>query len=212
MSLSERVRWQPPKPDPILSDFERRCRAAKEQPFLDEKLIDDTTTACAWANFRRPRLGRFKQQGAFTFTNLLGYGQDGIVWKVDAGGQVYALKVFWDNHPPEGTRYWAIQRECQNASLLETMRHATERSGNPIWLNPKPKTWRDAALNLHAFSNEGLDRKLFRETPGAVKYSALPHLRKCYGWTMMSGKELCALPSILRPREMRPDGDRSIPG
>ncbi|RSL83423.1 hypothetical protein CEP52_016718 [Fusarium oligoseptatum] len=114
MSLSESIRWQPPKPDPILLDFERRCRVAKEQPFLDEKSIDDTTTDCAWANLRRPRLGRFKQQGAFTFTNLLGYGQDGIVWKVDAGGgQIYALKVFWDNHPPEGTRYWAVQRECQ---------------------------------------------------------------------------------------------------
>lgn len=195
----------------------------KEKPFLDEKLMDDGPTPCAWSNFRRPLLRRFKQQGTFAFTDLLGYGYDGVVWKVEVGGQVYALKVvcfvlhppsrgnslttkFWDNQPPEGTRYWAVQRECQNASLLESMRYAIEGSPDPIWLNPEPKTLRDAALNLHAFSDEGLDRKLFRNKPGAVKYSTVPNLRKCHGWTMMSGKELYALPPILRPGEVRIDG------
>lgn len=230
MSLSERIQWRPPKPDKILLSFEKRCRVAKEQPFLDEELMDDTTRACTWRNFHQPRLGRFKNQGGLAFIKLLGYGRDGIVWKVDADDHTYALKVvglsylsyispflanillltikFWDNQaPPEHTRYWAIQRECQNASLLELMRCAIERSSDPIWLSPEPKTFHDAARNLHAFSDEGRSRQRFRETPGAVKYSTVPHLRKCYGWTMISGKELCALPpSMVSPR-VRLDAD-----
>ncbi|KAH7151929.1 hypothetical protein B0J13DRAFT_251942 [Dactylonectria estremocensis] len=205
MSLSERIQWRPPNPNSLLSNFETRCQNAKQQPFLDERLMDDIPSACAWRNFRRPRLRRFKLQGSVNFTKLLGYGLDGIVWKVEIGGCVYALKVFWDNHAPEDTRYWAIQRECQNASLLEMMRFAIEHSSDSIWLNPEPKTFHDAVLNLHAFSDEGRRRQLFRKKPGVVQYSNTPQLRKCHGWTMMTGKELYALPSFARPSAVRVD-------
>jgi hypothetical protein len=77
----------------MLENFERRCRVAKEQPFLDERPMNDTAAACAWENFRRPLLGRFTRQGRIHFIILLGYGQDGIVWKVSIDRQTYALKV-----------------------------------------------------------------------------------------------------------------------
>ncbi|KAM5368762.1 hypothetical protein ACJZ2D_009316 [Fusarium nematophilum] len=205
MSLSERIDWQPPQPDLLLSNFEKRCHIAKQQPFLDERSMDDTRSACAWRNFRRPRLGHFEHQGRINFTKLLGYGLDGMVWKINVDDCAYALKVFWDNHPPKDTRYWAVQRECQNASLLEMMRFAVENSSDSIWLHPQPKTFRNALLNLHAFSDEGRTRQLFRNTPGAIQYSTTPHLRKCYGWIVISGKELCALPSKVRTPEAKVD-------
>ncbi|KAF2458181.1 hypothetical protein BDY21DRAFT_214789 [Lineolata rhizophorae] len=168
--------------------------------------MHDTASSCAWRNFRRPRLGHFEHQGRINFTELLGYGLDGIVWKINVDDCAYALKVFWDNHPPKDTRYWAVQRECQNASLLEKMRFAIENSSESIWLHPQPKTFRDALLSLHAFSDEGRSRQLYRNTPGAIQYNTAPHLRKCYGWIMISGKELCALPSKVRTLEAQVDG------
>ncbi|EWZ78679.1 hypothetical protein FOWG_17097 [Fusarium oxysporum f. sp. lycopersici MN25] len=203
MSPSERIQWQPPNSNSVLENFEKRCHHAKAQPFLDEKPMNDTAAACAWENFCRPLLGRFTRHGRIDFIKLLGYGQDGIVWEVVIDSQTYALKVFWDNQPPEGTRYWAFQRECQNASLLMKMRFAIDSSSDPIWLNPNPTTFRDAASNLHAFSNEGRSRQLHRKTLGAVKYSTAPRLRECYGWTSISGKELCTRLSILHPPEVR---------
>ncbi|KAF4446743.1 hypothetical protein F53441_9677 [Fusarium austroafricanum] len=83
------------------------------------------------------------------------------------------------------------------------MRFAIDNSSNPTWLNPNPTTFREAALNLHAFSDEGRSRQLYRKVLGAVEYSIAPHLRECYGWTSISGKDFCALPSILCPPEVR---------
>ncbi|KAG8670386.1 hypothetical protein FPOAC2_09742 [Fusarium poae] len=203
MSKPGRTEWQPPKPSPIVVEFERRCKVAKEKPFLDKKPMSDTAAACSWKDFKRPLLGRFMCHERIDFIKLLGYGEDGIVWKVNIGSQVYALKAFWDNQPPEGTKYWAFQRECQNASLLAKMRHAINDSPDPIWLHPNPTTFRDAASNLNAFSNEGRSRKLYRKTPGAVEYNTAPRLRECYGWTQLSGKELRAVPANLRPLEVR---------
>ncbi|KPM34268.1 hypothetical protein AK830_g12299 [Neonectria ditissima] len=199
MSLPDRTQRQTPNPASILSDFETTCRAAGVEPFLDEKSMDENIIACTWSNFRRPRLGRFKRLEDVDFIELLSHGQDGIAWKVGIDGYTYALKVFWDNHPPQGAQHWAMQRECQTASLLEKMRFVIERASDPVWLNPEPRTFCDAALNLHAFSDEGRSRQLFRETPGAVRCSTAPHLRRCYGWTPICGGELCALPSTLSP-------------
>ncbi|WXC67137.1 hypothetical protein SNK03_012906 [Fusarium graminearum] len=203
MSQSGRTQWQPPKPSPLPEDFERWCRVAKEKPFLDEKPMSDTAAACAWQDFKRPLLGRFTRHERVDFIELLGYGQDGIVWKVNIGSQACALKVFWDNKPLEGTKYWAVQRECQNASLLTKMRYVINNSSDPIWLHPNPTTFREAASNLHAFSDEGRSRQLYRKMPGAVEYNTAPRLRECYGWARISGRELCAIPAHLRPPEMR---------
>ena len=34
----------------------------------------------------------------------------------------------------------------------------------------------------------------------------MPHVRRCYGWKMLSGEQLYALPSNTRPPEVRVDG------
>ncbi|KAF5689155.1 hypothetical protein FDENT_4519 [Fusarium denticulatum] len=203
MSLSERIQWQPPKPNSVLENFERRCRHAKAQPFLADKPMNDTAAACAWENFRRPLLGHFASYKRIDFIKLLGYGQDGIVWEVVIDSQTYALKVFWDNQPPEGTRFWAFQRECQNASLLAKMRFAIDSSSDPVWLNPNPTSFHDAASNLHAFSDKGRSRQVYRKMQGAAEYCNAPRLRECYGWTSINGKELCTMPSVLHPPEVR---------
>lgn len=93
MSQSGRTQRQPPKPSPLLEDFERWCRVVKEKPFLDEKPMSDTAAACAWQDFKRPLLGRFTRHERVDFIELLGYGEDGIVWKVNIGSQACALKV-----------------------------------------------------------------------------------------------------------------------
>ncbi|KAG6209100.1 hypothetical protein E4U34_007719 [Claviceps purpurea] len=206
MSLSEGSQQQPPDPCP-LSRFERRCIRAKQQPFLDERPMSDTAAACAWKDFRHPLLGRFTHPGSFKFMKVLGFGVDGVVWKVRIDSQTYALKVFWHTKAPEGTDYWALQRECHNASLIAKMRFAIENSSEPIWLKPNPKTFDDAASNLHAFSAEGRSEQRFRDMPGAVEYSnsTAPRLRECYGWTSISGKELWALPPRLRPPQLTID-------
>ncbi|KAF5572760.1 hypothetical protein FPANT_12841 [Fusarium pseudoanthophilum] len=81
------------------------------------------------------------------------------------------------------------------------MRFAIATSSGTIWLNPNPTTFRDAASNLHAFSNEGRSRQRYRKMLGAVEYSTAPRLRECYGWKSISGRELCTMPSILHPPE-----------
>ncbi|KAG6160404.1 hypothetical protein E4U51_007499 [Claviceps purpurea] len=88
------------------------------------------------------------------------------------------------------------------------MRFAINNSSDPIWLNPNPKTFDDAASNLRAFSTEGRSEARFRDMPGAVEYSnrTAPRLRECYGWTSISGKELWALPLLLKPPELKING------
>jgi hypothetical protein len=83
---------------------------------------------------------------------------------------------------------------------------AIEDSTEPIYLNPEPKTLRDAVANLNAFSDEGRHRQRFRYSPGAVLYSSTPRLRECFGWTMVSGGELYELRRDLRPPRETLDG------
>ncbi|RDA91336.1 hypothetical protein CP533_1584 [Ophiocordyceps camponoti-saundersi (nom. inval.)] len=208
MSLFERIQWRPPEPSSFVSDFDRRYQKEKQQPFRDERLMDETTITCAWADFRRPLLKRCNLQGNLNFIKLLGYGMDGIVWKAEIGRQVVALKVFWDNQAPGDTQYWALQRECQNASILQMIRLAVEQDAESIWLNPEPKTLRGALQNLHAFSDEGRRRQRFRDTPGAINYSNLPQTRKAFGWTTVESEQLYALRAHLRPRAIQIDGLR----
>jgi hypothetical protein len=70
---------------------------------------------------------------------------------------------------PEGTRYWAIQRECHNAALLQMIQAAVVQSPDEtVFLAPEPKTLLDAGANLHAFSDEGRRAPRFRRLAGAV--------------------------------------------
>ncbi len=92
-SLSERTRWCPPEKSPVLAAFEERCRKAKQQPFLDETLMDEREIACSWSDFKRPLLRRYNLQGSLIFIDVVGYGVDGIVWRVEVGCRIMALKV-----------------------------------------------------------------------------------------------------------------------
>ncbi|KAK4078102.1 hypothetical protein Purlil1_12071 [Purpureocillium lilacinum] len=206
MSLTERIRWRPPEKSSLVSAFERRCRKAKQQRFLDERLMEERNITCTWSDLTRPMLKRCGLPGSITFVDLIGYGLDGIVWKVKMNNQVSALKVFWDTKAPEGTRYWAVQRECQNASLLQMIQFATEQYPDSIWLNPNPTSFSDAVRNLHAFSDEGRQRKRFRDVPGAINHTSTPRLRECFGWTTVAGGDLCALQPDVRPPRVHMDG------
>ncbi|KAG6091817.1 hypothetical protein E4U31_007204 [Claviceps sp. LM219 group G6] len=175
---------------------------ARKPSFIDEKSMSESAAACAWRDFQKPRLGRFTHQRSIRFTKLLGWGEDGIVWRVRIDSKTYALKIFWDIEP-RILNYFAFERECQNASLLAKMRFAIENSGDSIWLHPNPKTHREGVYNLHAFSDEGRSRQRYRDMPDAVKYSAPPRLRECYGWTLISGEEIWSMPKPLRPPIIR---------
>ncbi|KAK3937286.1 hypothetical protein QBC46DRAFT_267860 [Diplogelasinospora grovesii] len=183
------------KPEPL---FVKRCRVANSQPFLDEQPIVGSPDR-SWSRFRLPLLRKCPFDAKIEFGDILGYGVDGAVWKVSIGGRPFALKVFWDNKVPEGTCYYAIQRECHNAALLQMIQSAVEESNEPIYLNPDPKTRQDAVANLHAFSDEGRRRQSFRDMPGSAQYTSTPRLRQCFGWIQVNERELFALPRRKRP-------------
>ncbi|EGY20899.1 uncharacterized protein VDAG_02423 [Verticillium dahliae VdLs.17] len=185
------ARWRPPRPL-----FTERCDAVKKSPFLDFRPITDKPDL-QWENFRQPLLKKSPLLTEIEYQCQLGFGVDGIVWKVEIEGKAYALKVFWDNTPPSGTRYWAVQRECQNAALLEMIRNAINTSDQPVCLHPKPQTHADAVANLRVFSIEG--RQRFRNTPGAIEYSSAPRFRQCMGWASIRGSHLLALDNNIRP-------------
>lgn len=56
-------------------------------------MVESTAAACTWQDLRTPRLRQYKREGEIAFTRLLGFGLDGIVWKVETCGHTYALKV-----------------------------------------------------------------------------------------------------------------------
>ncbi|KAG5959549.1 hypothetical protein E4U56_004904 [Claviceps arundinis] len=91
MSLSEANQQQ--LPELGLSRRERRSIRAKQLPFLEERPMTDTVADCAWKDLVNPLLGRFTHQGSFRFLKFLGFGVDGVVWKVRIDSQTYALKV-----------------------------------------------------------------------------------------------------------------------
>ncbi|KAG6075578.1 hypothetical protein E4U15_005589 [Claviceps sp. LM218 group G6] len=196
--LYKRIKRPAPKRRPSPDRSIRPYILPQEQPFLDEKPMSESAAACAWQDFQKPRLGRFMHQRSIRFTKRLGCGEDGMVWRVRIDSKTYALKIFWDTQQRPQC-YWAFRRECQNVSLFAKMRFAIENSANSIWLHPNPKTHREGLYNLHAFSEEGRIRQRYREMPDAVKYSAAPRLRECYGWISISGEEIMKMPQALRP-------------
>ncbi|KAL7788362.1 hypothetical protein V8C37DRAFT_411642 [Trichoderma ceciliae] len=191
-----------PSPHATARKFRDRYVTQKQKPFRDAQAMIGPPDG-SWASFRRPLLRAFPlSQHEIVWHDKLGYGVDGAVWKVRIDGRFYALKVFWDNKPPDGLRYWAVQRECQNAALLQMIRAAVETSTEPIYIKAKPKTWRDAARNLHAFSTEGRRESRFQQDMAdsiPVSASSFPQFRECFGWMMISGAELCSLNPKLRP-------------
>ncbi|KAL6802795.1 hypothetical protein GGI42DRAFT_32702 [Trichoderma sp. SZMC 28013] len=183
-----------------LEALTERHKAQKQAPFRDDQLMTGRPD-CSWASILQPRLRACPLPRSFIWREKLGYGLDGTVWKVEVNGQPYALKVFWDNKPPSGTRYWAFQRECQITALLQIIQAAVEASAEPIYLRKEPKTWKDAVQNIYAFSDEGRLKPKFRNTANSIPItaSAFPRIRECFGWLTISGAELSGLDPKLWP-------------
>jgi hypothetical protein len=76
---------------------------------------------------------------------------------------------------------------------------AVQESNEPIYLNPDPKTHKDAVANLQAFCDERQQRQKFRDMPGAAQYTSTPRIRQCFGWTKVNERQLSALPPGKRP-------------
>ncbi len=123
---------------------------------------------------------------------------------------------FWDFEPPKSLRYWGVQRECQNAALLQMMETAVEQAvaaQRPVLVIPDPASHDDAKVNQAAFCDEGRQHQPrlpaqqqpepSAETPAAVlgvrAITTVPRMRKCYGWLTLPRGLFDGTPSWLRP-------------
>ncbi|KAM7191161.1 hypothetical protein V8F33_009032 [Rhypophila sp. PSN 637] len=192
--------------------FLQRTSEFKTRPFQHHQPLQGDAPR-AWENFRQPKLWPCPFAEGFEWEALLGAGVDGFVSQVTMLGRSYALKVFWNTVPPlEPERYWAFQRECQNAALFEMITsavHAASNQDDAVYLHPRPSTRDGAIRNLQAFSDEGRQNSRFRSLPEAVQVTAktMPHLRRCYGWTTVSPADITnaikrGLPRTLHTSDM----------
>lgn len=127
---------------------------------------DGPTTTWSIDDFGVPRLRKCPfSLGSIDWEHamILGRGMDGIVWRVYFGDDgPYALKLFWDGDPHEVPvlGYFAAQRECQNAALLQMMRASLdyvpcdqEGAGKrPVRVLANPTDWDQARANFFAFA------------------------------------------------------------
>ena len=149
--------------------------------------------SCTGKDLQTPRLRRFPLDPAtLVFKERIDGGLDGYVWKVcfgDAGP--FALKVvsalpapttgnyippqdrlhsslnrllqFWDAAPPEFYHYYAPQRECHNAAVLQMMAGAV--ASGPVLIYNAPETKEDALSNfLPIFRREPPGTAVCRES------------------------------------------------
>ncbi|EGX97240.1 hypothetical protein CCM_01900 [Cordyceps militaris CM01] len=157
-------------------------------PFLDETLMAGPPS-CKLADFATPRLRRctFDQEDV-QFENRLDGGLDGYVWKVTLGNErrgPFALKMFWDNEPPKFERYYAAQRECQNAAIFQMMEAAVSTSNVRVLDMPRDRC--EAEQNYYAFSDELRDENPDADTEDTRLISSIPRMVRCYGWMKISG-------------------------
>ncbi|RSL69127.1 hypothetical protein CEP51_012390 [Fusarium floridanum] len=184
--------------------FRPRTTIARETPssdcFLDDQILDGLPNYSK-SDFENPRL----RQCHFDIANIdweasrhIGGGLDGYSWMVFFGEEgPYVLKMFWDLEHPK--HYFAPERECQNAAILAMMEASVDRAAaesTKIYLNPSPKTKKDAAANFYAFTEESLQSQSQRIQDFSI--SSVPRLRKCYGWLKISGRD-SRIPSALWP-------------
>ncbi|EGX91384.1 hypothetical protein CCM_05542 [Cordyceps militaris CM01] len=214
-NLDEKIRWGDEIERQIQREARRdadRQRAMMRQPFLEERLLtDDNPPNCTLAAFKQPRL----RKCPFAFDQLsyldkitqdpdqdagkCDGGLDGWNWKVDFEGAVggpFVLKLFWDSEPPEPPYYFAAQRECQNAALLqqmqEALRPATADKG-PVRIFPVPENRAEARANLMAFCDEQRAvQKQHDRHEDFADVTSMPRLRRCYGWLRVTGAQLRA--------------------
>ncbi|KAJ4314845.1 hypothetical protein N0V84_008676 [Fusarium piperis] len=171
---------------------------AMQMPFLDDKPMDGPPS-CTERDFRRPHL----RQCTFDFSTIiwgrkLGGGLDGCVWKVWFGDTgPFALKVFWDTEPPDFYHYYAPQRECQNAAILQMLEAAIAKAPKPIRVLADPRDKLEARHNLFWFSDEAHSES-FPEEFEAVEITSMPRFTKCYGWLKFNSDVFLDLPLRLK--------------
>jgi hypothetical protein len=121
-----------------------------------------------------------------------------------------------------------VQRECQNAALLQMMETAVEQAvatQRPVLVIPDPASHDDAKMNQAAFCDEGRQHQPRLPTqqsellgttigaspesgaasdeipaamPGIRAITTIPRMRKCYGWLTLPRGLLDGAPSWLR--------------
>jgi hypothetical protein len=166
--------------------------------------------SCFAADFKLPQLRRCPFDPATIDWNRsipVGGGLDGYVWKVWFGQDgPYALKVvrsvaylplvyflaspyciltfrqFWQAEASECNNYFALQRECQNAAILQMIETQMKLATAPIVVNTNPVTKSDALHNLVAFSRERIQNQSLVTDPEVTEIPAFPRMAKCYGW------------------------------
>lgn len=90
---------------------------------------------------------------------------------------------FWDNKPPPLERYYAAQRECQNAAVLQMMQAALAKSS--VRVLDRPVDASEAKMNYYAFCDELRGDQC--DNPEETRtISSIPRMVKCYGWMKIS--------------------------
>ncbi|KAG7291120.1 hypothetical protein NEMBOFW57_001130 [Staphylotrichum longicolle] len=198
------------------SDYvESRVASQRRIAFRDDTPMVGPPGTTA-TDFKMPRLRRCP----FTLDSMIWEarvdgGIDGYVWKVSFGAKgPFALKVFWDAEPVDFPTYYAPQRECQNAALLQMIQTAGEQeaaASRAVLVNAKPTTWDDAVANLAAFSDEARLAQPARADHASVmpprfhQVSTIPRMKRCYGWLTIPGHVLRELDWSLRPPPVQVD-------
>lgn len=105
-----------------------------------------------------------------------------------------------------------MQRECQNAAILQMMEAAV--ATKPVLVNARPETKQAAMWNYLSFSEENCSPRYTRDLTEAVAgprtklISSLPRMTKCYGWLKLPNEVWIDLPHHLQavnedPRKLR---------
>ncbi len=118
--------------------------------------------------------------------------------------------------------YFAAQRECQNAALLQMMRASLDQAAaveaalaageapppggpvEPVLVLPEPDEMEGATHNVMSFAEEvrANRAKYFREIPELVRMGPMPRFAQCYGWLRVSRATL----EERMPRRIQPRG------
>ncbi|RFU81618.1 hypothetical protein TARUN_566 [Trichoderma arundinaceum] len=183
---------------------ERRRLRTMSRPFLNDEFMEGPPRFRG-ADLKDPRLRRCTfDPKTIVFESRLGGGADGYVWKVRFGDEgPFALKVFWDQTPPrEAGTYYSMQRECQNAAVLQMMEAAV--ACEPVLVYDRPSGRRDAIENYFAFCEENClaeadwDDAEEMPPPGTRLISSIPRMTKCYGWLKLHSDLWMELPISLQ--------------
>ncbi|KAL8366287.1 hypothetical protein RB595_004859 [Gaeumannomyces hyphopodioides] len=181
----------------LAREEERRMRRKRVQFHTEDPMIGPPRYT--WADLKTPLLRKSQYElKDIRWIQHLGGGIDGYCWKVVFGVQgPFVLKMFWDDEPPSGFRYWAAQREFQNAAVLQMieasmddLRAAGDGDQKSIRLLRKPENRTGATENLYAFSEEARHQpriaRIVNDVNATVELEEMHRQRKCFGWLKLS--------------------------